>query len=116
VNDRSQFAQPDASRHRHADFTDHFAGVTRDDLQSVLLAEQVLARRYFFPGCHRMAPYAGSTIGDVTLPHSEHLASRVLCLPSGSGLDDRIIATIVGLIVFTIAQGAAVRARLHGDG
>jgi dTDP-4-amino-4,6-dideoxygalactose transaminase len=89
------------------------AGVTRDDLQSVLLAEQVLARRYFFPGCHRMAPYAGSTIGDVMLPHTEHLASQVLCLPSGSGLDDQIIAAIVDLIVFTIEQGAAVRARLH---
>jgi dTDP-4-amino-4,6-dideoxygalactose transaminase len=90
-------------------------GVTRDDLQSVLLAEQVLARRYFFPGCHRMAPYVDGPAGNVTLPHSDHLASRVLCLPSGAGLDDETIAAIVDLIVFTIEHGAAVRARLHGD-
>src|SRR5439155_8453665 len=31
VNDRGQSAQTKASRHRHADFTDHFAGVTRND-------------------------------------------------------------------------------------
>src|SRR5947199_1393706 len=31
VNDRGQFAQTEASRHRHADFTDHFAGMARHD-------------------------------------------------------------------------------------
>src|SRR5262245_54569189 len=31
VNDGSQFAQPHASRHRHADFADHLAGVTSND-------------------------------------------------------------------------------------
>src|SRR6267378_3594948 len=31
VNDRSQFAQPDASRHRHTDFADHLAGMARND-------------------------------------------------------------------------------------
>jgi len=31
VNDRGQFAQPDASRHRHTDFADHLAGMPRND-------------------------------------------------------------------------------------
>ena len=31
--------------------------LSRDELQRVLWAENVLARRYFFPGCHRMEPY-----------------------------------------------------------
>ena len=31
--------------------------LTRDHLYRVLWAEQVLARRYFHPGCHRMDPY-----------------------------------------------------------
>src|SRR5688500_16189342 len=31
VNDGSQFAQSDASRHRDTDFADHLAGVTRND-------------------------------------------------------------------------------------
>src|SRR5216683_7869059 len=31
MNHRSQFAQSDASRHRHTDFADHLAGMTRHD-------------------------------------------------------------------------------------
>src|SRR5437667_3610288 len=31
VNDGGQSAQTEASRHRHADFTDHFPGVTSND-------------------------------------------------------------------------------------
>ena len=33
------------------------SGLTRDQLLSVLHAENVLARRYFYPGVHRMEPY-----------------------------------------------------------
>ena len=33
------------------------AGLSRDALLRVLHAENVLARRYFWPGCHRMEPY-----------------------------------------------------------
>lgn len=32
-------------------------GISRDALHKVLWAERVLARRYFYPGCHRMEPY-----------------------------------------------------------
>ena len=33
-------------------------GVARDEIVQALHAENVLARRYFYPGCHRMAPNA----------------------------------------------------------
>jgi len=32
-------------------------GISRDDLVQILGAENVVARRYFHPGCHRMEPY-----------------------------------------------------------
>jgi len=32
-------------------------GLSRDNLVAVLHAENVLARKYFWPGCHRMQPY-----------------------------------------------------------
>ncbi len=32
-------------------------GISRDLLLKVLHAENILARRYFFPGCHQMEPY-----------------------------------------------------------
>src|SRR6185437_1373130 len=31
--------------------------ISRDDIVRILRAENVLARRYFYPGCHRMEPY-----------------------------------------------------------
>ena len=44
---------------------------------AVLWAENVLARRYFYPGCHRMEPYR-SLYPDagVALPETERLRSR----------------------------------------
>jgi dTDP-4-amino-4,6-dideoxygalactose transaminase len=33
------------------------AGLSRDELLAVLHAENMVARRYFYPGCHRMEPY-----------------------------------------------------------
>ena len=66
------------------------SGISRDELQVVLWAENVLARRYFFPGCHRIQPYR-SHLGDGIrqLPATEGLSMRVLCLPTGTsvGLD-----------------------------
>ena len=32
-------------------------GMSRDRLVQALHAENVLARRYFYPGCHQMEPY-----------------------------------------------------------
>ena len=32
-------------------------GLTRDELLSMLHARNILARRYFYPGCHAMEPY-----------------------------------------------------------
>jgi len=33
------------------------AGISRDHLINILHAEKIRARRYFYPGCHRMEPY-----------------------------------------------------------
>ena len=66
---------------------DESAALTRDELHAVLWAENVLARRYFFPGCHRMEPYR-SLFPDVAerLPQTERLVQRVLALPTGTSM------------------------------
>ncbi|MBD7978351.1 DegT/DnrJ/EryC1/StrS family aminotransferase [Serpens gallinarum] len=74
-------------------------GLTRDELQHVLSAENVLARRYFYPGLHRCVPYA-SQFPDASdrLPVTERLCGRVLQLPIGQVIDEsdsREIAMIV---------------------
>ena len=57
-------------------------GVSRDLLYRLLWAENVLARRYFHPGLHRMAAYAKG-VPTVSLPVTEGVSERILCLPSG---------------------------------
>src|SRR5438045_3456599 len=74
-------------------------GLTRDQLLLSLHAENVLARRYFYPGAHRMEPYrshfpqAGSR-----LPNTEAVAGRVLNLPTGTGVSDTDIKKICAII------------------
>src|ERR1700741_4360837 len=58
-------------------------GVTRDELMEILHAEHVLARRYFYPGCHRMEPYKSLyPSAHLSLPQTESVAARVLTLPT----------------------------------
>lgn len=61
-------------------------GLSRDTLMRALHAENILARRYFYPGCHRMEPYRGESRSDGALENTERVAQRVLLLPGGAAL------------------------------
>ena len=89
------------------------AGLGRDELVQVLAAENVLARRYFFPGCHRMEPYRSYfPHASLTLPETEKVCRRVMVLPNGTSVDERAI-TLIGQVIRTaIAEAGAVRAKL----
>jgi dTDP-4-amino-4,6-dideoxygalactose transaminase len=78
---------------------DESAALSRDDLQRVLWAENVLARRYFYPGCHRMEPYR-TLFPDAgeRLPQTERLADRVLVLPTGTAMDPAGVAVVADLV------------------
>lgn len=89
------------------------AGVSRDQLYAILRAENVLARRYFYPGCHRMAPY--STIYPSAardLPVTERLVLRVLCLPTGTAVSLEAIELIASIIRLVVEQSSAISARV----
>jgi len=91
------------------------AGLGRDELVQVLTAENVLARRYFFPGCHRMEPYRSYfPHASLTLPETEKLCRRVMVLPNGTSVDERAISQIVQLMQTAVSNGPAVRDRLAG--
>ncbi len=84
--------------------------VTRDQLVQILHAENVLARRYFYPGCHSMEPYRSDTFAKgASLPETERLASRVLCLPTGTTVSLRDIKEICGLLRFIVGHGQQVK-------
>lgn len=74
--------------------------VRRDTLYSALRAEQVIVRRYFSPGCHRLRPYLG-TVHDA-LPVTESLSARLLALPTGTQMsveDAKQIAQIINFVI-----------------
>jgi dTDP-4-amino-4,6-dideoxygalactose transaminase len=84
------------------------AGLTRDTLVQVLQAENVLARRYFFPGCHQMEPYRSAGSSRSRLPVTERLVGRVLALPTGTGVSARDIADVCELIRLSVSHSGAV--------
>lgn len=90
------------------------AGISRDELVDVLRAENVLARRYFYPGCHRMEPYR-TLFPDIgqRLRQTERLADRVLSLPNGNSLTAAERDGVCGLIRYAVANGGEIRKALQ---
>ncbi len=86
------------------------AGVHRDQVHTALLAENVLARRYFFPCCHLSEPYRSNPTvhAPLPLPRSEALAERVLALPTGTAVGPEAIAGVCEIVRRTVS-GADVR-------
>jgi dTDP-4-amino-4,6-dideoxygalactose transaminase len=90
------------------------AQIARDDLVTVLHAENVLARRYFHPGCHRMEPYRSHfPHAGLLLPETERLAGRILTLPTGTAVGEEEVRGIAGLLRWVIDHGRAVTERLR---
>ena len=90
------------------------AGLTRDELQQVLQAEQVMARRYFYPGCHRMEPYRSYfPQAGLVLPETERLTQRVLTLPTGTAVDATIVQRVCDVIRVAVQHASQVRERLR---
>ena len=88
--------------------------LTRDELVQVLAAENVVARRYFFPGCHRMEPYSiRYPFWDKTLPVTNDLVHRLLVLPNGTAAGPAASGRICDVIRAVVAAAPAVRARLQ---
>jgi dTDP-4-amino-4,6-dideoxy-D-glucose transaminase len=88
------------------------AGLDRDALRATLVAENVLARRYFYPGCHRTAPYGGDAAPG--LPITEAALARCLSLPTGTAVSTSDIASIGEIVRRAVASSAAIRHRLEG--
>lgn len=87
--------------------------VSRDQLIAVLTAENVIARRYFYPGCHRMEPYRSHfPHARWLLPETEAVAKRVLVLPNGTSVGTDETAAIGQVIRLAVSHGAEVRERL----
>lgn len=88
--------------------------VSRTQIVDILHAENIIARRYFFPGCHQMEPYrsyfphAGLMLGI-----TKKILSRVISLPNGITITDEDIEKICSILAGIVRQGKALRKRLQ---
>ncbi len=81
---------------------ENIADISRDTLLDILWDENILARRYFYPGCHRMEPYRSYfPHAGLLLPETEKLAQRILILPTGTSVDSSDISKICQIIRFS---------------
>jgi dTDP-4-amino-4,6-dideoxygalactose transaminase len=86
------------------------AKLNRDELVAVLQAENVLARKYFWPGCHRMEPYRSHFPHAVLLlAETARVAARVVVLPTGTAVSTEQIAVICSIIRRALGASRAIR-------
>lgn len=81
--------------------------IARDDLVAALRAENVMARRYFWPGCHKMEPYRSLfPHAGLVLPDTEAVAASVIILPTGQTMTPDMVATVAQIIRTAVAYPA----------
>jgi dTDP-4-amino-4,6-dideoxygalactose transaminase len=73
--------------------------VSRDEIVRELHANNVLARKYFWPGCHRMEPYKSlQPNASLLLPETERLSSQIIVLPTGQTIDVDVVEKITSIM------------------
>ena len=88
--------------------------VSRDLLIEMLHAENIVARRYFYPGCHRMEPYRSFfPHASLLLPETERLARTIVVLPTGTAINEADASAICDTVRFITSNGKAVTAAMH---
>jgi len=84
--------------------------LSRDSLLRVLQAENILAKRYFHPGCHRIIP--GVPESSTQLAVTERLVETVLVLPGGASINRHEITGVCETLRLTVNNVAQLRAAL----
>jgi dTDP-4-amino-4,6-dideoxygalactose transaminase len=78
---------------------DEECALSRDSIIEALHAENVRARRYFWPGCHKMLPYRSLyPQADSQLPWTQLVADRVIVLPTGPTMDEGMVRVVASII------------------
>ncbi|MBL27872.1 MAG: dTDP-4-dehydro-6-deoxyglucose aminotransferase [Rhodospirillaceae bacterium] len=88
-------------------------GLSRDQLVDVLHSENIYARRYFYPGCHRAEPYRSLFPGaEAGLPQTREIGERVIVFPGGASMEAYDAAQICALIRFVADKAEEVASSL----
>jgi dTDP-4-amino-4,6-dideoxygalactose transaminase len=71
----------------------------RDEIVEALHAENIIARKYFWPGCHKMEPYRSlQPNAGLLLPETERIAARVIVLPTGQTVEEKTVVRVCEVI------------------
>jgi dTDP-4-amino-4,6-dideoxygalactose transaminase len=88
-------------------------GLTRDEILEILQKENIIARRYFYPGNHKMEPYNSMYPEvDAKLPNTNSIASKVLLLPGGNGISEEEIKKISSLLELILKNSEILHKQL----
>ena len=78
---------------------DKSCAATRDQIVVALQAENILARKYFWPGAHRMKPYRDLfPHAGLVLQETNSVAEKVVVLPTGNAISIENIHVISNVI------------------
>ncbi len=73
--------------------------VSRDRMIEALHAENIRARKYFWPGCHNMQPYRDLyPHAGLLLPNTQQVANRVVVLPTGTTMSVEMVNAVAAVI------------------
>jgi dTDP-4-amino-4,6-dideoxygalactose transaminase len=90
--------------------------LSRDQIVRILQAENILARRYFYPGCHKMEPYKSYfPHAGLLLPMTEKVLSRVMSLPTGTSVTHDDIRKICELLRCIVTYGKEIKELLKDE-
>jgi dTDP-4-amino-4,6-dideoxygalactose transaminase len=87
-------------------------GLSRDQVMDILWAENVMARRYFYPPCHQVEPYRLS-LPAPHLPILEKLSTRVLVLPNGTAISKSDIQGICQILRLVVANSQPITRKIN---
>jgi dTDP-4-amino-4,6-dideoxygalactose transaminase len=73
-------------------------GFSRDVLLTLLKAENVICRRYFYPGLHRTVEYTSRQTGADILPVTDRLCATCLQLPIGTMVTLEAVEVICDIV------------------
>ena len=84
--------------------------VSRDKIVAALHAENILARKYFWPGCHKMKPYRDLyPHAGLLLPNTEQVADKVIVLPTGTAIDRNKVTLICKILKVLLGNDDGAR-------
>ena len=93
---------------------EQITGISRDDIVQILHAENVLARRYFYPGCHQMEPYRSYfPHAGLLLPRTALLITRVMSLPTGTAVTSEEIEKLCDICRYVLTHGEIIQNQLR---